>query len=157
MAEGMPRLGGGVKQVRMLKALGVRVGVAQNPAIVWQIGAVAILSHDARADNLHVAGAILEEVERLTRRRALGPAQDMVRVAPGEVRHAAEIVHDMRLPPLRAKREHAREAARTGRSSSPAMQENETLAIGRVKQVIEPVLSAAPIVADARNAHGIPD
>jgi len=39
----------------------------------------------------------------------------------------------------------------------PAMQKDEALAVGRVEQVVEPVLRATPVVACARNLHGIPD
>jgi hypothetical protein len=52
-----------VKQIGLLVALRVGIGIAQDPALSRQVRHVAVFRHDAFANLLGLAGLVLKQVE----------------------------------------------------------------------------------------------
>ena len=109
----VPRLG--VVEVRVLLPLPVRVRVVEDHAPAGQVGAVAVLGHHVRGDDLDAVGAVLVEVELVAVRGVPGPGEDVARVAPDEVRGLAVRVEHVQVGPVRGGGDQAgREAAPLG-------------------------------------------
>jgi hypothetical protein len=66
MSERHAAAGLDVIQIGVLIPIGIRIGVIQDPTLVWQVSAVAVDGHHIGTDDLRLIGAVFIKVELVT-------------------------------------------------------------------------------------------
>lgn len=130
---------GDFEEVGILVAVFVGVGIVEDPTVAGEEGAMAVLGHGIFADNGDFAGVgVFEEVEAFAVGRLIREGEDVLGVAPDEVRGEAVGVNDAEIRAIGVGSDHAGFSSAGG--SGPAVEEDESRAIGIVEEMVEPVV-----------------
>lgn len=131
MAEGESAVSGDVIEVGVLEALGVGVGVVEDPfeVGVWEVSVVAVYGHFVLADDLDLCGLVFEEVEAFAVRGMEGEGEDVSVVLPNEVGGFAEGVENVGIRAVGIDGEEAGDEGFVA-FTFPAVEEDEAGAVG---------------------------